>query len=1142
MKFTHIIHHLALGFITFFILNLPNSAQAQYNQPHISFSIDGGCSGNTIEFNPAISNLINNTQTQDSITQVIWNYGDGVIDTFSYLPDTLLVPQANHTYLGSGIFHPSLKVVNRNQLDSTFVLRIVISPQVTPTATVDYLENFDLGPSGWAQETGNTTTNDSLWQWGVAIGQNINTVNTTNKVWGTGLASSPTTYLQGENAWVYSPCFDLTALDRPMIEMAIWRNAQDHVDGAVLQYFDDMTNSWKVLGKHSQGINWYQNGFIVGNPGQQALVPTGWTGNSGGWENVRFRLDGIRSDLRQRTDVRFRIAFASSPNTLLGINDGFAFDSIRIGNRTRNVLVEHFSGTGYPAIEAVENQLYNTVLSPSYGRDVNLIQFHTNRYYQDSIYSFNSIDVDARSFNLGVTDANQAFLNGIRETPNTPSLISQTNLALLNREALEDPKFTVTFQGFPSVIISNSILTATIKIEALQDLPVADYSLFVIVTEDSLLTTTGHTAMAVMRDILPNYAGYTYLAQGWTKGETDTISINWPFNSSLHVPQKLGVTAFIQNINTLEVYQVASNRNQSTFHNYTTPYGLVEGYVLLDSIVNCTADYLEPALQNVIIKFENNTTTSYTTTNSAGFYSAVLDTGAYTATIITPNSYWYSCQPTQNINLNYLSLVTKNWTLKDSISCPLLEVDISAPFLRMTGGGSNYSVSYCNNGTVTANNAYVEVDIDPSLIVLSSSIPIANQSGTVYTFNLGTIDVGESGLFAINVIVDTSSLAEQTHCTEAHIYPDSICTSSPWSGAILNITKSCGTDSVYFIIHNSNAAMSGQRAYFVIEDNIMMRTAPFQLAAGQSIVIAQAARMGYTYRLLAEQETGFPQILGEPTVTSAIEGCKTFGNGSFNTGFITQFSNGHSSPFIAIDCQQNIGSFDPNDKSAQPEGYNSHHYIYEHTALDYRIRFQNTGTDTAFNIVIIDTLSSLFDISSIEMGTSSHPYSWTLKEQNILEVSFNNVMLPDSNVNEPASNGFFRFKIQQNNNNPLGVVINNQASIYFDYNPPIQTNTTFHTISDKFVTISIDEVFDEQLDVLIYPNPFTHSTTIEVQGKEYEELNLGIYDLTGREIMRKKVYYNNKIQLSKGNMHPGIYIYKLEGDKKLINTGKIIVQ
>jgi hypothetical protein len=601
-------------------------------------------------------------------------------------------------------------------------------------------------------------------------------------------------------------------------------------------------------------------------------------------------------------------------------------------------------------------------------------------------------------------------------------------------------------------------------------------------------------------------------------------------------------------VNDIVAAQNAPNWDKDPAASYTLSCALpnVEGQVSVDTNSNCVVDSLEQGLSSCIIEWKDSVSSQvyYTITNPNGAYSVGLPMGTYYTKITTPNIYWVPCLDSQIVHiLSSGSVSSSDWAINDVINCPYVTVDISAPFLRMTGGGSSYSVSYCNNGTLPASNVYVEVNLDPALNFISSSIPFSAQVGNVYTFNIGALPMGDCGSFYIQVVVDTSAQFQQTHCTEAHIFPDSFCV-PVWSGPIVDGSAVCNIDTISFFIDNIGSAMLGPHQYTIIEDDIAMRVGTIQLGAGQSTVIEQEVRLSKTYRIEIEQAVGFPPILGDPVFSIAVEGCNPLSNGSFNTGFITQFPNGNSSPFIAVDCQQNVASYDPNDKAAQPEGYGVQHYIEKNSPIDYKIRFQNTGTDTAFNIIIIDTLSAYLDLTSLQMGASSHAHTWEIIDSNTLKVTFANVVLVDSNANEALSHGFFRYRINQKTNNSLGSLIENQAAIYFDYNPPIFTNTTFHTIGENFVplVLTIEDIYEESIEVTAFPNPFNYSTTIKVEGKEYGELELSVFDITGRMMTKRQSTSSNQIQLSRGNLQAGIYFYELKGDGKLLNTGKLLVQ
>jgi uncharacterized repeat protein (TIGR01451 family) len=134
-------------------------------------------------------------------------------------------------------------------------------------------------------------------------------------------------------------------------------------------------------------------------------------------------------------------------------------------------------------------------------------------------------------------------------------------------------------------------------------------------------------------------------------------------------------------------------------------------------------------------------------------------------------------------------------------------------------------------------------------------------------------------------------------------------------------------------------------------------------------------------------------------------------------------------------------AYDPNDKVATTSSgtSSSSYYLDLDEWVDYTIRFQNTGNDTAFTVVITDTLPGTLNPASIQMGAGSHPFTWELKGPGILEFTFANILLPDSNVNEPLSHGFVGFRIQPHEQLMVGEQITNTANIFFDFNPPVVT-------------------------------------------------------------------------------------------------------
>jgi hypothetical protein len=135
------------------------------------------------------------------------------------------------------------------------------------------------------------------------------------------------------------------------------------------------------------------------------------------------------------------------------------------------------------------------------------------------------------------------------------------------------------------------------------------------------------------------------------------------------------------------------------------------------------------------------------------------------------------------------------------------------------------------------------------------------------------------------------------------------------------------------------------------------------------------------------------------------------------------------------------GAYDPNDKTAFIEARTSGDYALEGETIEYRIRFQNTGTDTAFSVVVRDTLDhTKLDLTTLELIATSHPARFTLRGAGIAVWQFPNILLPDSNTNEPLSHGFIRFRVKTRTQLGCDATTANRVSIYFDFNDPVLTN------------------------------------------------------------------------------------------------------
>lgn len=234
-------------------------------------------------------------------------------------------------------------------------------------------------------------------------------------------------------------------------------------------------------------------------------------------------------------------------------------------------------------------------------------------------------------------------------------------------------------------------------------------------------------------------------------------------------------------------------------------------------------------------------------------------------------------------------------------------------------------------------------------------------------------------------------------------------------------------------------------------------------------------------------------------------------------------------------------AYDPNDKTPTPLGEGEFGNIAPDTEeIEYLIRFQNTGTDTAFNVLITDQLDENLDWNSIEILGFSHDMDLGMTMEGEVSFIFNDILLPDSNVNMVGSQGYVKYKIDLLPDLPLGTSINNTAEIYFDFNPAIITNTTVNTL--HLDESSITELMKDE-PLLVYPNPFTETTTVYF-GEELNNHSVQIVDLLGNQVYNNNALNGNQLEIEADDFKSGMYILILidNDSNQVISNAKLIVK
>lgn len=569
----------------------------------------------------------------------------------------------------------------------------------------------------------------------------------------------------------------------------------------------------------------------------------------------------------------------------------------------------------------------------------------------------------------------------------------------------------------------------------------------------------------------------------------------------------------------------------------------IKGKVIVDQNDDCIADAGEPVAKfwHLVVGFGTNTINLKT--NSAGEYQVFVPSGNYSISAKPWNSNFGICgQATRSVNFASTTPLsqTEDFVAFAEMDCTNMSVSLDNAQVRPCTT-SSFTVNYRNGGTITANDVTVEVVLDPALQYVSATPSPSSVNGNTLHFDLGDYAPAYDGVakyISVQVLPSCSLAIGQQVCVSAHITPDDPCPDMlSWQGAFVTVEGECRNDSVVFKIRNiGNAPNAGLLDFVIAEDQIVLRQDMFQLPAGGEQIEAVLPMPSMppdssTITITADQEPGAP---GPDPVTFSITNCNGISGGN------PSGMGGGSGPFSYNKCFEVVNSFDPNDKTASPLGFGPKHLLRHGTPLEYTIRFQNTGNDTAFLVILRDTLSGKMDRSRIELLGASHPFDFAQISDSILHIRFDNILLPDSLTNPEASQGYISFKIYPQPGLPDGTLVTNRAAIYFDQNPPIITNTVWRTYGEYFVVSTDEAKGGEHIRVNVSPNPFLSETAFELPESLSDGLyQLEVFDPSGK-LLRSVEFSDKKCLLRRENLATGLHFWRITHEGKMLARGKIV--
>lgn len=578
-------------------------------------------------------------------------------------------------------------------------------------------------------------------------------------------------------------------------------------------------------------------------------------------------------------------------------------------------------------------------------------------------------------------------------------------------------------------------------------------------------------------------------------------------------------------------------------------FSSINGTAWNDANLDCVGNAGDSPMPGLYIQ----SNLGYAITDTAGQYGIVADSGVHTVQALIP-AYLQPlvtpiCDTMYTIGFGNTPVDTMGFDFhNDVLECPYLTVDVSSNRRRRCF--QNFTtVEYCNEGFADATNVQVYVQLPQYVNFVSADMPYTLDANGAYVFNIGNLAMGQCG--TINIVDSVSCLPGimgTVQCIEAWITPanscveaaDTINPNDPWDQSSMMVTGYCIGDSVaQFVIHNTgdpvDGDMEGPSEYRIYVDGVLVYTGTFQIAGGADYII-QVPATGGTIRLEADQRPNHP---GYSHPNDVVQGCGDATNTNALADWLAFNAQPTDDADVAIeeDCMPILDSYDPNDKQVSPGGVGEDHIVLPNTVLDYTIRFQNTGNAYAYRVIIRDTLSLDFDLSSLQLGVASHAYDFYLTgtTQPIMVFDHKNINLPDSFSNPLGSQGFVKYKLAPRSTTPLGTVIENRAGIYFDFNDPIITNTAWvtvdlipvgPTIDVTIVSNTTNTIAPQSLDVQVYPNPTSGQLFLDLR-QIVAEGSLGIYTLNGQLLNQQTLDNQRYTSLDMSDLPAGIYMLQV---------------
>lgn len=517
----------------------------------------------------------------------------------------------------------------------------------------------------------------------------------------------------------------------------------------------------------------------------------------------------------------------------------------------------------------------------------------------------------------------------------------------------------------------------------------------------------------------------------------------------------------------------------------------------------------------------NNKLVTLDATNQIGLQNLIISNNLLTSLYLKNGSAESSLSISGNANLSYICADESDIeTIQEEINNNGYTNCFVNSYCSFVPGGNYYTIEGKNKLDSNKNGCNAFDNNFPNLKMVitddSSGTTFISDSTGNYNYN------AKQGSYTITPVLENPSYYNISPSSTTVVFPD---VTSPFLAPFCITPKGNLNDLEIILLPIENARSNFDCTYRIVYKNkgTVTRSGVVNLGFSATDLSYVSANPSVSSQSSSNLIWNFTNLLPQETRTIVVNlKVKPSLADGYLLNFVTTITNNtdETPNDNRADLSQTVVSaISLNDKICL-EG-NAVSPIKVGDYLHYIIRFENSGSDLISNIVLKDLIdTSKFDIETLVPLSGSHPYYTRILANSAVEFILENIDLP---INTSSNKGYVAFKIKTLPGLVNGNELTNAATLYFDYQKPLNTNIATTAIQALEIQ---DPVFSDFFT--IYPNPVKNNLNI-MNRNQIQIGSISIYNMLG-QLVQTFVAIDSTSALDVSQLKAGFYAVKINAE------------